>query len=818
MLRHGQNEKVNRGRLRIYVGAAAGVGTTFAMVDEALRRQRRGTDVVIGWVDAHGRPVTSRMIEELSNGQPVPTRLDVESVIERAPSVVLVDELGRHTLDAEDSSRNWEAVEKILAAGIDVIATANVQHFASLAEPVATIIGRPPDGFVPDRFVVAAEQIEMVDSTPEAIRRRIAHGNVFVGDELMPTDGDLFNTDAFARLRLLLLRWMAAHLAHRIDRADGIAERVVVGVGDSSSSSIVVRRAARLAQEIGAELVGVHVSGDVDIERPDLTEARRRAVEAVGGRYLEVRGVDVGRDLLSVARSVGATQVVIGSSPRVLGIRSGVAAAMLRGADDIDVHVVPTRRGLLRRKWNPATDPITSRNRIRGFGLAAVTLVGLTVLLVANRDTVSVATGLSLYLFLVVVVTALGGRWPGLLSALVAPLVANWYLIPPYHTFRISAGENILELGVFVSVSVIISAFVATTVRRTGEAESARREAEVLSAFTILADLESLEPAADLLRRTFAFEAVSIASSRPDRSEPFASSGDQPPVGPSDADVVVPFESEAVFLARGALLSAQDHALLVIVLRQVGVAIEQRRLRAKAIEAETLARADDLRTAILRAVSHDLRSPLANIKASVSSLRQTDVTWPLETQGEFLASVESETDRLTSIVTNLLDLSRLEAGVVKPNARHFSIDDVLPAVIDGLGSRGVLVAVELPEVVIDIENDPALLERILGNLLENALRWSPPDHRVVVRVHSRADEVQIHVIDHGPGIPSALQSSVVQPFHRLGDVSKSDGLGLGLAIADRMLAAMGGRLELRDTPGGGLTAVVALPVIGQVRT
>jgi two-component system sensor histidine kinase KdpD len=227
------------------------------------------------------------------------------------------------------------------------------------------------------------------------------------------------------------------------------------------------------------------------------------------------------------------------------------------------------------------------------------------------------------------------------------------------------------------------------------------------------------------------------------------------------------------------------------------------------MEANALAKADELRTAILRAVSHDLRSPLASIKASVSSLRQTDIDWPQDVREDFLASIESDTDRLTGIITNLLDLSRIEAGVLRPVLRNVSLEEILPTAVQGLDSHRITldVPVDLPEV----EADPALLERVLANLMGNALTWSPAEKPIIVQAHERDNVIQIHVIDNGKGIPQNQRKTVLQPFHRLDDNTNTGGLGLGLAIADRLVASMNGTLELRDTPGGGLTAVVMIP-------
>ena len=371
----------------------------------------------------------------------------------------------------------------------------------------------------------------------------------------------------------------------------------------------------------------------------------------------------------------------------------------------------------LARRWPAAVGP---RRTVLGFLLGAVLLASLTVFLVHHRNGVTVATSLALYLLLVVSVTAVGGRLPGIAAALAAPPLANWYLIPPYHTFRINKGDNLLELSVFISTSTIVSAYVSIAARRAAEAEQARRETYRL-------------------------------------------------------------------------------------------ALEQRRLRKLALEAEMLAKADELRTAMLRAVSHDLRTPLAGIKASVSSLRQPDVRWSEPERDDFLRSIETETDRLTDIVTNLLDLSRIEAGVLRPVMRVMSPEDVVSGSVRSLPDGAERVAVSVPEDTPDIVTDHALLERVIVNLVQNALKWSPSGAVVEVDCRGCGPEVVVSVVDHGPGIPEEKREAVLQPFHRLDDTRAGSGLGLGLAIADRLVAALGGRLEMSDTPGGGLTVRVAVP-------
>ncbi len=485
---------------------------------------------------------------------------------------------------------------------------------------------------------------------------------------------------------------------------------------------------------------------------------------------------------------------------------------VIRRARSVDVHVVAVDLADDDRLKSHRIVPSPRRQLAAGI-LGAAALAVLTAVLTANRDQLSVATSLSLYLLAVVAITATGGAVPGLGAAVAAPLLANWFLIPPYHTLRISSGENVLELAVFLSVAGIMSAFVSMAARRAAEADRARREASTLASLTSSGQFDLPDVVIEQLRRAFHLDGVSVLAPEDAAVRVLAAAGDAP-MRTADADAVHPLSSGFVLATRGPALSADDHRVLRAFLGQLSRALEQQRLRSIASEADTLARADELRTAMLRAVSHDLRSPLASIKASVSSLRQTDIDWPQDTRNDFLASIEAETDRLTSIVTNLLDLSRLEAGVLRPVLRAASMEEVVPAALHSVGISSEKVEVWLPADLPDVQTDPALLDRVVANLIGNALRWSSTEQRVKVQAHRTGTNVQLHVIDHGPGIPSAQRAIVVQPFHRLDDSGASGGLGLGLAIADRFVAAMGGTLELRDTPGGGLTAVVSLPISG----
>lgn len=776
---------MNRGQLRLYLGAASGVGTTYAMLDEAKRRKNRGTDVMIGWVDSHQRPFTQELLDDIVGNRPLPTWLDVDSIIARKPDVVMVDELGRRNSSPHNSRFHWEDVERILDAGISVVGTILVQHISSLAPQITDIIGITPSCTIPERFLDQAEQIELVDITPEAIRRRIAHGNVFTPTELQPSSAELFNSEAFAQLRSLTVSWLADRLRGELSANDS-RERVVVLLEGQYDEELLAR-AVRTAQRSGAEILAVHVSRPTEQQDESQRNRRKKLATDAGATYHEIVGTDIPASLLAFAEAEHATNIITeGTASRRNGMRLHFADAVVP-----ETGISPQRR-----RW--------------GFVVGAVLLTALTVLLVANRDAVSVSTSLALYLLAVVSITAVGGRWPGLLSAIASPLLANWYLIPPFHTFRINEAENILELVVFVSATTIVSFFVAVAARRATEAESAWKDATTLVALSQAHSADPLDDVMSLLLNTFPVQGVSIITDENNTDTVIASAGENPPVSRTTADFTSDISPHVTVAFNGPSLTANDHRVLGAFLGQMSRALQERDLRDIATEAEALSKADDLRTAILRAVSHDLRSPLASIKASVSSLRQTDIEWPEEQRNEFLEAIESDTDRLTTIVTNLLDLSRLEAGVLQPAVRHVSLEEVLPTVLRSIDnpSRITLVAdTPLPDFVAD----PALLDRVLANVLGNALVWSPPDKDVTVQVFSRDNKMHLHVIDHGVGIPQAEKSTVLQPFHRLGDSSHTGGVGLGLAIADRLIAAMNGRLELRDTPGGGLTVAIVLP-------
>jgi len=829
----------------VYLGAAPGVGKTYAMLNEGRRRGSRGADVVVGFVETYGRAKTAAQIDDL---EVVPRRsltyrdamfeeMDVDAVLVRRPAIALVDELAHTNVPGSRNEKRWQDVDQLLAAGIDVITTVNVQHLESLIDVVERITGMRPRETLPDEVVRSADQIELVDMTPEALRRRLAHGNIYAPDTIDAALTNYFRPGNLAALRELALLWVADRVDDALEAyrsRQGITdpwetrERVVVALTGAPGAEGLIRRAARIAQRAHGELLGVHVksedglmaSGDARVER------QRRLVEELGGTHHEVAGNDIAAALVEFARAENATQLVLGASRRSRWAeltRGSVINRVVRLSGPIDVHVIShlpaSSEAVVAPAPRRAAPIFAPRRRLLGWLLGGLGVPLVTLLLANTRDHLGLPGTLLLYLLLVVATAGTGGLAPALATAVAGFLCANWFFTPPYYTWTISELQNVLALLVFLVVAVTVSTLVAAAARRAAEAARATAEAQTLAGLAgTVAEADPLPVIVDSLRRVFGLESVALLRRAGARWEVEASSGVDAPASPAEADETRPLGDARVLALRGPQLAADDRRVLNAFTAQLDAAVERRRLHAEAAKAAALAEADELRTALLQAVSHDLRTPLAGIKASASSLRQGDITWSDDDVQEFLRTIEDETDRLTDLVSNLLDMSRIQAGAVRPAAREVGIDEVVPAALAGLGERGRSVAVDVPETLPPVRTDPAMLERIVANLVDNALahgaRNPGDDGGVRVEAGAVGGHVLVRVVDRGPGIAEAQRERVFEPFQRMSDATSGAGVGLGLAVARGFARAMGGDLTIEDTPGGGTTMVVELEVAG----
>ncbi|MCB2178036.1 MAG: sensor histidine kinase KdpD [Actinomycetales bacterium] len=838
-----------RGTLRVFLGAAPGVGKTYAMLDEAHRRAERGADVVVGLVETHGRAATAAQLEglevlprtTLTHRGAMFTELDVDAVLARHPQVVLIDELAHTNVPGSRHAKRWQDVEQVLDAGIDVVTTVNVQHLESLNDVVTSITGIRQQETVPDEVVRRADQIELVDMSPEALRRRLAHGNVYAPEKVDAALTQYFRVGNLTALRELALLWTADRVddaleryrqTHDIHEPWPARERVVVAVTGGPESGTLLRRGARIAQRgTGGELIALHVArsdGLAGTPAADLTTHRTLA-EELGGTWHSVVGDDVAAAILEFARGVNANQIVLGATHRTriaAALSEGIGAKVVRGSGEIDVHIV-SHEAAGGRGPRPHPRRALSTRRLAGaWVLAVVGPPALAALLVRITDTDALPTVLMLYLALTTAVALLGGMFPALVAAVLGGLVSNYFFVPPVGTWTIAAPQNVVALVVLVAVAVAVSVVVDQAARRSSEAARARAEAATLTtmAGSILRGRDAVPAMLDQLRETFGVESAAIFQRDADRWRCLAGSGTAAPsvdvtieCGPlgelpdEPGLTTIGVNDDLILRLSGTTLSATDLRIATAVGAQAEAVIERDRLREEAKRARAERERGATRTALLAAVSHDLRTPLAAIKAGVTALTRGGAPIAPEDQAALLGDVEQSTDRLQALIDNLLDMSRIDAGAVAARPMTVGLDEIIPGALASVPLGAVIAHVE-PELPL-LHVDPGLVERALANVVENAVHHgAATGHAVELHAERTVDSVLIRVVDRGRGVPAAQKEAVFGAFQRLGDAPAGRGVGLGLAVARGLIEANQGTIEAEDTPGGGLTMAIRLPL------
>jgi two-component system sensor histidine kinase KdpD len=777
--------------------------------------------------------------------------MDTAAVIARDPQVVLVDELAHTNVPGSGHEKRWQDIEEILDAGIDVISTVNIQHLESVNDVVEQITGVPQRETVPDEVVRRADQVEMVDMAAEALRRRMAHGNIYPPEKIDAALSNYFRIGNLTALRELALLWVADKVDDQLDRyrADHdisktweARERVVIALTGGPEGDTLIRRAARIADRSrGADLFALHVTRSDGLTGASPANLARQRVLGASRR---------GRFAQMFSRGVGVTTTA----------RSG----------SIDVHMVTHEEVSRGRRDDRTHSALTRRRQAAGYLLAVAGPPLLSLLLANLRGSMSLPSDILYFLIAVIGVALVGGLVPALVAAVGGSLLLNYYFTPPYYTFTIAERENLLALIAFVAVAIAVSAVVDLAARRTREAARASADAEVLATLSgdVLrgrprqaaprdaATTEATDEAADeaagsserraarrgepaasqgagqgalgvllgRLRETYGLTSVTLLERPPDtpvtpgrqgdphRWRVVAWVGDRPYATPDGGDVALPIEGDLTLVLRGGTPSAADRRVLEAFAAQTAVALRQQRLAAEAEQVRPLAEADRMRTALLSAVSHDLRTPLASAKAAVDSLRSPDVDWSQEDLDELATTAAESLDRLDRLVANLLDMSRLQAGALGMSIQPLAVEDVVARALDSLGADAADVQIQIPDDLPEVLADPVLLERVLVNLISNALRYNPPGNNVLVAASVLADRLELRVVDRGPGIPQADHDRVFLPFQRLGDRDNDSGVGLGLALSRGLVEAMHGQIAPDETPGGGLTMTIGLPV------
>lgn len=864
LLRRVQAEEAGRGRgtLKVFFGYAAGVGKTYAMLQAARRAQAAGREVVVGYVEPHGRPETQALLEGL---EAIPPRevayrgvtlreFDVDAALRRHPDLILVDELAHTNAEGCRHARRWQDVEELLEAGIHVWTTLNVQHIESLNDVIGGITGVAVRETVPDRVFERADDLELVDLTPEELIGRLRAGKVYIPEQAERALAGFFRKANLMALREFSLRQAARRVQTDVETARrqrsitapwATVDRLLVCVGPSPTTARVLRTAKRLAQALDAPWMAVAVEKEGMTADPAVQSRMAdhyRLAERLGAEVVTLSGGDVAATLLDYARTRNVTKILIGKTeqPRWRRLVFGsVVDDLLEGSGEIDVHVV-------RGEGEPARPPGTPRPAgapdwrpyLRALGIvAASTLVALPIDRVGLHETNVVM----IFLAAVAMAAALCGRGPAILASVVAVLVFDFGFVPPRYTFAIADTEYAVTFGVMLAIALLISTL---TARLKAQVEGGRlRERRITALYELGRQLSSISGAVFLAAAAARKVAeltggeVAIYQESPD-GVPVPLFGGGPgirshPVSEPTARWVIEHEqmagagtdtlpnAPALFLPLTAsqqtvgalavkvepidrLLQPDQRRLLEACAGQLALAMERDRMSIAASEARVQAQTEQVRSALLSGVSHDLRTPLAAIAGASSGLLRADAI-DEPTRRQLLETIADEAGRLTRLLENILQMSRLELGGATARMQWNILEEIVGSAIvrtrNELAGRRVEVAIpaDLPLLFVD----GLLLEQLFVNLLENAARYTPPDATVSLTARPEGRWLSVAVADDGPGLPAGSEERIFEKFYRGNPTADAGrGSGLGLAICRAVAKVHGGTITARNRPRG----------------
>jgi two-component system sensor histidine kinase KdpD len=865
-----EESRTGRGKLKIFFGYAAGVGKTFGMLSAAQAARTAGLDVVVGYVEPHGRPETEALLVGLES---LPTQkvtyrgvelreFDLDAALARKPSILLVDELAHTNAPGTRHPKRWQDVEELLDAGIDVWTTLNVQHIESLNDVIAQITGIAVKETLPDTVLERTDEIELVDITPEKLLGRLAAGKVYIPSRAERALQSFFQKGNLVALRELSLRQAASRLqrdveAARLERAAqvpwGTSERVLVCVGPSPSSARIVRATKRLASSLSAEWLAVAVDTGGE-RRPSIaakeqTARNLRFAEQLGAETHTLVGRKVADTLLDFAHSRNVTKIVVGKTaqPRWKQWLAGtIVDQLLAKGGDIDIYIV-TGEG-------EAPAPVRAVSPAKAFpwldyALAvAITAVCAALAWVADRTELADANIVMIFLAGVALVAARCGRGPAVAAAVLSVLVFDFVFVPPQLTFAVSDTQYLLTFAVMLGIGLLISELTSRLQsqlrasqqheQRTSQLFRMTRQLSELSGSEFLAKTASRqlteifdgevvlylrEPSGALLLRSG--EATEIAQQPINAvvAQWVATNGRVAGAGtdtlPNATALFVPLAgSQEILGALGVRPREADRffdpeqiRLLETCGSLVALSIERDRSVLKAHEAELQVREEQLRNSLLSSVSHDLRTPLAAIAGAASSILER----PHEPQHELLQSIVDESRRLGRLVENLLDMARLDSGSMTVNRQWQVLEEIVGVALHSLSRdlsrHNVLVSIPVNFPLLNV--DGILIEQVLVNLLENASRYTPEGSTIEITACELDRSVAISVADNGPGLPAGTELAVFDKFFRGAAVAPDGrrGVGLGLAICQAIVAAHGGTIAASNRPQGGAEFVVRLP-------
>ncbi len=863
LLELARNEQAGRGRLKIFLGAAPGVGKTYEMLLSAGRsRQAEGADVVGGIVETHGRPETEALLQgldiiprkEVEYKGRILGEMDLDALLARRPALALVDELAHTNAPGSRHPKRYLDVEELLAAGIDVYTTLNIQHVESLNDVVAQITGIRVRETVPDSILDKADDIEVIDLAPSELMQRLREGKVYLPKQAERALKNYFSPGNLTALRELALRRTAQRVdeqllthmkAHAIEGPWPAGERVLVCISEDPRSAGLVRYTKRVADRLRAPWTALYVetlrSQDLSVAERDRIADTLRLAERLGGIAATLPGRGrMADDVMDFARANNITQIVLGKSGRTRWfelLNGSVVHDLVRRSGNISVHVIAgealKEESIPRKtvKTRPPSEGVNISGYFAAMGVTAASVVAAELLQpYFGGETVPL-----IFMMAVLGVAYLFRLGPSIFAAFACMLCYNYFFIPPIYSFTIADPINVAALFFFLFTALIVSNLTAR-VRR--QADLARNRAAITTAlYGFSNNLASNATLDDLLSTSASQIAASLGADvvilLPEANGQLKLASDFPPAGRiEDADLgaaqwcfehgrsagrgsdtlpgarrlFLPLRTGrgvigAVGLGRGSaagiLLTPDERRLLDALMDQAAVAIERIRLAKEMDDARVAAESERLRGALLTSLSHDLRTPLASILGAASSLREYDERLDAKARAEMIKTIEEEAARMARFVGNLLDMTRLEAGAIELKREPADVSELIGTAMRRTEGqlKGFTVKLDIEPNLPLLELDELLMEQVLVNLLDNAAKYAAPPSTITIRARKNDGTILLQVIDEGPGIPEDQLPLIFEKFHRVKNRDhQRAGTGLGLAICRGFVQAMGGTI------------------------
>jgi two-component system sensor histidine kinase KdpD len=866
-----EEQQLKHGHLKIFLGYAAGVGKTYAMLEAAHQRIAEGVDVVVGYVETHARAETEALLKglEVFPRQHITYRdiqlpeMDIDAVLTRNPQLALVDELAHTNVPGSRHAKRYQDVEELLVSGIDVYTTLNVQHLESLNDVVAQITGTKVRETIPDRVLDEVTDIELIDLPPEELINRLKEGKVYIPEQAERAIRKFFRKGNLTALRELTMRRAAERVDEQMRaymRTQAIpgpwpaGERLLVCISPGALSEHLVRTARRLADELKAEWFAIYVETPQQARIPqelrDRVAHMLQLAEELGAKSISLPGRSVAETLTDYARRHNVTKIILGKSRRSRWVelfRGSVVDQLVQMSEPIDVYIVNSETELSARTSLKAWQPHHPWRRYL-WGLVLVAAAsGLSALI---NPFISPINLVVVYLLSVLLAALYLGRGPAILVSILSVAAFDFFFIPPFFTMAVSDTEYLLTFLGLLTVGLVISQLTAQ-VRAQADAAQ-RRELQTVALYELGRDLtvtvnldEVVKTVITHISQTFSREVV-IFLPEGNELKVFATS---PDLTPTENELAVAFWSfehdqlagrgtdtlpdatmrcQPLKTTRGVVgvlgvkpfasknhLTPDQRRTLDAFANQAALAIERVRLVEQARQAELLEATEKLQTALLNSISHDLRTPLVSITGVLSSLEESPLMSE-EIQRSLIETAREEANRLNRLVGNLLEMSRLEAGAIRIQLEACDVQDIIGSALAEfepvLGERKVIedISTELPLVPMDF----VLIERVMVNIIDNALKYSPPDSPLEIQAHLSGAFVEIEVADQGVGIPSEDLARVFDKFFRVQRPDSVSGTGLGLSICKGIIEAHSGSIRAENRPGGGTIVTVKLPLEG----